>query len=280
MGDEAEHGDFGIASGIGAAVVRDVIEGVGQAAEVLDGQGAARSGNSLAGSLLIYFREGRRAGKKLLGVFKERIDPVFFRAFLIDIEFDFMAFEAFAEAQRRPVAGFVDGTFVKLRIAEALGEEGTVSVFFLEVIGEFAQAEPHAAGGEVGFAPGFQDEKSSELGDEWQAASSGERIPVDPFIAILEPQSRSRPAQHGAKHRVAVIRTGLVNPLPDGVSSGSSGFEVVLVVEGGAQLADLEFCGGLPDFEALTDGIERRADMNGVDHPLNLAILGPKSRKS
>ena len=56
VSDEAKHGDFGIASGVAAAVIGDVIERVREAAEVLGCQGAARSGNSLTGSLLKNFR--------------------------------------------------------------------------------------------------------------------------------------------------------------------------------------------------------------------------------
>jgi hypothetical protein len=35
----------------------------------------------------------------------------------------------------------------------------------------------------------------------------------------------------------------------------------VLVIEGGAELIDLKFGGGLPDFKVLADGIERRANV-------------------
>ena len=51
-------------------------------------------------------------------------------------------FEAFAEIQRDPVSGLIDGAFVTLRIAEAFGKDGTVSVFLLEVIRKPTQGEP------------------------------------------------------------------------------------------------------------------------------------------
>jgi hypothetical protein len=50
----------------------------------------------------------------------------------------------------------------------------------------------------------------------------------------------------------------------------------VLVVEGGAELINPEFCGGLPDFKALAAGIERRADVGAAHDPPNLAILGQR----
>ena len=152
------------------------------------------------------------------------INPVFFGGFLVGVEFALMACEAFAKSQCGPVAGFVYGAFVKLRIAETLGEKGAVSVFFLEMSGEFAQGEAHATGGEVGLPPGFHDEEPPQLGDEGKSASPGERIPAYPFVAVLEAQGRPRPAKHGTKHRITLVRTGLVNPLPDGVAGGSAGF--------------------------------------------------------
>ncbi len=108
--------------------------------------------------------------------------------------------------------------------------------------GKLAQGEPHAAGGEVGFAPAFQHDESPEL---------------------------------GAEDRKFLVETGLVDPLPDGVPGGRADLEMVLVIEGGAQLVDLEFRGGLPDFQALGAGIHRRADVGAVHDPANLAVLVP-----
>jgi len=208
-----------------------------------------------------------------LGVFLEWIDPIFFGGLFVGVKFAFVAFEAFAKSEGRPIAGFVNGAFVQLRIAETFGKNGAVSVFLLEVFGKFAQRKAHAAGGEVGLAAGFQDEKSPQLGDKGQAGSSGERIPVDPIIAVFESQSRPRPAKDGTKHGEVILGIGLVNALPDGVSGGSSGLEVVFVIEGGAELSDLKFGGGLPDFEVLADGIERRADVSAYHDSPNLAVL-------
>ena len=53
-------------------------------------------------------------------------------------------FESFANIQRDPVSGLIDGAFVTLRIAEAFGKDGTVSVFSLEVIRKPTQGEPQA----------------------------------------------------------------------------------------------------------------------------------------
>jgi len=65
----------------------------------------------------------------------------------------------------------------------------------------------------------------------------------------------------------------LVNSLPNGVSSRSTGLEVVLVIEGGAKLIDLEFLGGVPDFKGLGERIERRANVSGYHDAVDLAIF-------
>lgn len=244
------------------------------------GQGATRSGNALAGSFLIDLRERRGTGEKLLGLFLKRVNPILFGAFFIGIKIALMTSISFAKSERNPVAGFVDGAFVMLGIAEAFGEDGTVSVFVFEVIGKLAQGEPQAASGEVGLPPGFEHHESSELGDQGKAASSGERIPSDPFIAVLEPECCSRPAQNSAQYGVVFIGIGLVNPLPNGVSSGPPSFEVVLGIEGSAELVNFKFGVGLPDFEALADLIARRADIGGFHDTPNLALLGAKSSEN
>ena len=274
VGDEAEHRDFGVAPGEGAAVIGDVVKGVREAAQVFVGEGAAGSGDSFTGAFLIDLRERRGTGEEFLRVFVQGIDPVFFGAFFIDVKFTFMASVSFAKSQRGPVARFIDGAFVNLRVAEAFGEEGAVSVFLLKVAGECAQGEAHAAGGEVGFAAGFEDEKSPELGDEGQATASGKRVPVDPVIAVLEPESGARPTEDGAKNGVTFIEIGLVDPLPDGVSGGSARLEGVLGIESGAELIDLEFGSGGPDFKTPGDRITRGANVRRVHDPPNLDILG------
>lgn len=65
----------------------------------------------------------------------------------------------------------------------------------------------------------------------------------------------------------------LVNSLPNGVSSRSTGLEVVLVIEGGAKLIDLELLGGVPDFKGLGERIERRANVSGYHDAVDLAIF-------
>lgn len=156
VGNEAEHGDFGITSGAGAAVVGDFVKAVREAAEVLAGEGASRSGNSPGGSFLKNSREGRRAGEGFLCAFLKRIDPIF-----------------------------------------------------------------------LGLFPSV-----------WKSLL----LPLYPWL----------------------------NP------SGSAGFEVIPVIEGGAQLDYLELGGGMPDFEAVGDLVERRPDVSGLHYPSDLPVLGAK----
>jgi len=73
-----------------------------------------------------------------LGVFLKRVNPVFFRAFFVDVKFGFMAFVTFAESKRLPVTGFVNGAFVALWVTETFGENGSVSIFFFKVTLEFS----------------------------------------------------------------------------------------------------------------------------------------------
>jgi hypothetical protein len=70
---------------------------------------------------------------------------------------------------------------------------------------------------------------------------------------------------------------GLVNTLPDGVSRRPPGLEVVLVIEGGAELIDLEIGGGVPNFKGLADAIQWRTNVSSDHDPHNLRILGSKS---
>lgn len=142
----------------------------------------------------------RGAGEELSGVFRERIDPEYLGGVLVGVEFALVAFEAFAESEGGPVAGLVSGAFVERGIAEAFGADGAVSVFILEVSGKFAQGEAQAAGGKVGFAPGIDHKETAQLGDQGQAARPGERVPVDPFVAVLEAQGLPGPVERGTKH--------------------------------------------------------------------------------
>lgn len=75
-------------------------------------------------------------------------------------------------------------------------------------------------------------------------------------VAVPEPQGRSRLAKHSAKDRVVFVWMGLVNVLPDGVSSRPPGLEVVLVTEGGPELIELEIGDGVPDIKCLADSIQ------------------------
>jgi hypothetical protein len=67
---------------------------------------------------------------------------------------------------------------VTLWVAEAFGEKGAVVVFFIKMLGQSAQGEAQAAGGEVGLPLGFDDDEPPELTDERQAAGAGEWVPV------------------------------------------------------------------------------------------------------
>jgi hypothetical protein len=91
---------------------------------------------------------------------------------------------------------------------------------------------------------------------------------------VFESQSRARPRKDGAKHGEVTLGIGLVNALPDGVSGGPSGCEVVLVIEGRAELIDLKFSSVLPYFKILADRIEKGVNVISYHNSPNLRVLG------
>jgi len=266
VGDEAEHGHFGIPPRVDAAVVGNEGEAIGEASQVLGVESTTGSSNRFGGRFLVNLGKFGGAGEEGAGFFVQGVNPVFFGAFGVLVEVAFVAPVSFAEAQGSPVAGFVDGAFVVLWVAEAFGKQRAVSIFLLEVLGEVAQGEAHAAGGEVGLALGVEDEEAAKLGHQGETVGAGERIPVDPFVAVFEPESGSRPAKHGAKDGKVLVGAGAVDALPDGVASGASDLEVMLAVEGLTELIDLKRCGGRSDFEGLSDRVGGRANRGLGDH--------------
>jgi hypothetical protein len=81
VGDEDEHCNFGIPSGVGTAVIGDFVKGVREASQVFVVESTTRSGHALACSFLIDLGERRRAGKKVSGLFINWINPILFWAF-------------------------------------------------------------------------------------------------------------------------------------------------------------------------------------------------------
>lgn len=241
-------------------MIGDEGKGVGEAAQVFGVERTTGSGDGFGGGFLVDLGKFGGAGEEGAGFFIKGVNPVFFGALGVLVKVAFVAAESFAEAQGSPVAGFVDGAFVVLGIAETFRKKGAVSVFLLAVLWEVAQGEAHAAGGEVELALRIEDEEAAQLGDQRKTAGAGERIPIDPFVAVFDPESGSRPAEHGAKDGIVLIGAGSVDALPDGVSSGASGLEVVLTVEGLTELVDLKRRGGGSDFEGLSDRIGGRTD--------------------
>ena len=122
-------------------------------------------------------------------------------------------------------------------------------MFRLPCVGEFAQGKAEALAGEIGAAVPLQDDEAAQLHDEFEAVGAGYRVPSDPGVAVLEAFGGTAPTEHGDKPESAVISILLVSSLPEDVTSGATGFQIVFVVEGRAKLADFQRFGRGADGE-------------------------------
>ena len=104
---------------------------------------------------------------------------------------------AFGVTRADPIGDFVDGAVVAFPIAETFGHEQTVAVRGVPAVGQFAQGEAKALGGEIGPAGFFGHEKAAPLHDEFEALRAGDWIPSDHGIAVLEMPSGGTPDEHG-----------------------------------------------------------------------------------
>ena len=101
--------------------------------------------------------------------------------------------------------------------------------------------------GEIRAAVRVDDGEATQLDDEFETVGTGDRIPANPFVAVLEMLGRTRRAEHGDELHDAAFRIVFPSPLPQNVPGGTPGFEVMLLVEDGAQLAGFEWFGGRAD---------------------------------
>ena len=114
-------------------------------------------------------------------------------------------------------------------------------------VGEFAKGEAEALAGEIGAAVPIEHDEATQLDDELEAVGTGHRVPADPGVAVLESFGGTTPAEDGDELVGAVFRILLVGSLPENVTGGPPGFQIVLLVEGGTKLADFEWFGGGAD---------------------------------
>jgi hypothetical protein len=101
-----------------------------------------------------------------------------------------------AEAHRLPVARFVTGARIRLRVGETLGERRTVAEVFLPLRGQRAQGRAHRLRGEVGRTAFFaQDEEPAVLHDQLQPLHALVGAPTDPAVPVLKRVARRTPHQ-------------------------------------------------------------------------------------
>ena len=152
--------------------------------------------------------------------------------------------EAFGEAEREPVGGFVKGAGMFVGIVETFCQKWNEAVAGFELAAESAQGEGEALAGEVGTTGVLDDAEAPQLHDEFEAVGAGDRVPADVLVTLPEALGSSTPAKDGHKFGAVQFRVGAVDSLPKNVSGGATGFEIVPLVEGIAELGDLGFFGG------------------------------------
>ena len=107
--------------------------------------------------------------------------------------------------------------------------------------------------GKIGTAGFLRNDEAAELDDEFEAVGAGDGIPANPSIAVLESLGGTGPTQDGDEVFAAVFRVVFVNSLPDDMSGGAAGFEVVLGIQDGAELADFKRFGGGANLKGRID---------------------------
>ena len=87
-------------------------------------------------------------------------------------------------------------------------------MLFLPRVGKLAQGETEALAGEIGAAGFLRHEETAELDDEFEAVGTGDGVPTDPRVAVLESLGGTGPTQHGDEICTAVFLVIFVNTLP------------------------------------------------------------------
>ena len=187
VNDEGEHGAEGVA-GVG-----EVLQGVAEGAQFGAFQGAAAIGDGG----LVGGRQQTGAGEQGEGVFLQGADPEVLGFSGVLIEVAAVPFEAFGEAERVPVGGFVEGAGVLVGVVKAFGQKGREAVPGLELAAEGAQGKGEALAGEVGAAGAVDDIEAPQLGDEFEAVGAGDGVPAEVVVAFLEAFGGPAPAEDG-----------------------------------------------------------------------------------
>ena len=216
-----------------------------QGAQLGTFQGATGTGGVTTGDGgLVGGRQESGAGEQGEGVFFQGPDPEVFGFSGVLIEVAAVSLEAFGEAERGPVGGFVEGAGVFIGIVKALGQKGREAVLGFELAAEGAQGEGEALAGEVGAAGVLDDVETPQLNDEFEAVGAGDGVPADVIVALLEALGGSAPAEDGDEFGAVCLGVGAVDSLPEDVSGGMPGLEVMTLVEGLTEVIDLGFFGG------------------------------------
>ena len=191
-----------------------------------------------------------RASRARASFFRGRIQRCLgFPVVLIEVAA--VAFEAFGEAEGLPVGGFVEGAGVFFGVVETLGQKRLKAVPGFEFAAESAQGERQALAGEIGAAGALDDIEAAELDDELEPVGTGHGVPADVVVAFLEALGSSAPAEHGDEFGTVGLGVGAVDSLPENMPGGTSGLEVVALVEDLAEVGDFGLLGGGAQHEVV-----------------------------
>ena len=188
------------------------------------------------------------AGEQGEGVLFQGPDPEVLGLSRILIEVAAVSFEALGEAEGLPVGGFIEGAGVFVRIVETLRQKGLEAVPGLELAANGAQGKGEALAGEIGAAGGTDDTETPQLDDEFEAVGAGDRIPANVIVAFLEAFGSTAPAEDGDEFVTVRLGVPAVDTLPEDMTCRASRLQIVVLVEGLAEVVDLGwFSGGAQD---------------------------------
>ena len=208
-------------------------------------QGTTGTGGvAIADGGLVGGWQETRAGEQGDGIFFQGPNPEMLGFSAVLIEVAAAPLEAFGETERQPVGGFVEGAGVFFGVVKTLGQKGMEAVSGFELAAEGAQGKREALAGEIGAAGADHDIEAPQLDDELEAVGAGDGVPTDVVVAFLEALGGSAPAKHGDEFGAVRLRVSAVDALPEDMPGGTSGLEVVALVQGLAEVVDLGFFGG------------------------------------
>lgn len=247
--DEGEHGAEGMADGFWVAGVGEALQRLAQGAQLGAFQGATGTSSvATSDGGLVDGWQQTGAGEQGDGVLFQGANPEVLGFSRVLIEVAAVSFEALGEAEGLPVGSFVEGAGVFVWIVETLRQKGLEAVPGLELAAKGAQGKGKALAGKIGAAGRTNDTETPQLHDEFEAIGAGKRVPAYVIVAFLEAFGGTAPAEDGDEFVTVRLGVPAVDALPEDMPGRASRFQIVVLVEGLAEVVDLGgFSGGTQD---------------------------------